>query len=92
MAHSFSPSIWEAEVGRCLSLRLVWSMQQVPGQPGLSRKTLSQNSFILPTFQCVCECGCMYECWCVCKIKSVPGFSGQIVYLAILTQLTVPIL
>ena len=41
MVHAFNPSFWEAEAGRSLSLRLAWSIEQAPGQPGLHRETLS---------------------------------------------------
>ena len=43
VAHAFSPSTWEAETGRFLSLRPARSTKWVPGQPGLYRETLSQN-------------------------------------------------
>jgi hypothetical protein len=39
----FSPSTREADVGTSLSLRPAWSAEQVPGQPGPYRKTLSQK-------------------------------------------------
>ena len=39
----FNPSIWEAEAGRSLSLRLAWSTERGPGQPGLHRETLSHK-------------------------------------------------
>ena len=41
VAHAFNPSPWEAEAGRFLSSRPAWSIEWVPGQPGLSRETLS---------------------------------------------------
>jgi hypothetical protein len=41
VAHAFNPSTWEAEAGRFLSSRLAWSIEWVPGQPGLHRETLS---------------------------------------------------
>jgi hypothetical protein len=41
VAHAFNPSTWEAEAGGFLSLRPAWSTEQVPGQPGLHRETLS---------------------------------------------------
>ena len=37
LAHDFNPSIWEAEAGRSLSSRPVWSKKWVLGQPGLPR-------------------------------------------------------
>lgn len=37
VAHAFK---WEAEPGRSLSTRPAWSMQQVPGQPGMWRSTI----------------------------------------------------
>ena len=42
-AHAFNPSTWEAEAGRSLSLKPTWSIEQVPGQPGLHREILSQK-------------------------------------------------
>jgi hypothetical protein len=39
VAHSFNPSIWEAEAGRSLSFSPDWSTELVPGQPGLHRET-----------------------------------------------------
>ena len=44
MAHTFNLSTWEAEAGGFLSSRLAWSTECVPGQPGLHRETLSQNT------------------------------------------------
>jgi hypothetical protein len=41
VAHAFDPSTWEAESGGFLSSRPAWSTEQVPGQPGLHRETLS---------------------------------------------------
>jgi hypothetical protein len=41
VVHAFNPSTWEAEAGGFLSLRPAWSSEQVPGQPGLHRETLS---------------------------------------------------
>jgi hypothetical protein len=41
VAHNFNPSTGEAEAGRFLSSRPVWSTKWVPGQPGLHRETLS---------------------------------------------------
>ena len=43
VAHAFNPSTWEAEAGRFLSSRPVWSTEWVPGQPGLHRETLSRK-------------------------------------------------
>jgi hypothetical protein len=42
--HAFIPSTWEAEAGRFLSSRPAWSTEQVPGQPGLYRETLSAKT------------------------------------------------
>ena len=42
VAHSFNPSIQEAEAGGFLSLRPAWST--VLGQPGLYRETLSRKT------------------------------------------------
>jgi hypothetical protein len=39
VAHTFNPSIWEAEAGE--SLRPAWSTEGVSGLPGLHRETLS---------------------------------------------------
>jgi hypothetical protein len=44
VAHSFNSTTWEAEAGRFLSLRPVWSTEGVPGQTGLHRETLSQKT------------------------------------------------
>jgi ABC-type phosphate/phosphonate transport system substrate-binding protein len=44
VVHAFNPSTWEAEAGRALSLRPVWTTELVPGQPGLHRKTLPQKT------------------------------------------------
>ena len=44
VAHTFDPSTWEAEAGGFLSLRPAWSIEWVPGQPGLYRETLSWKS------------------------------------------------
>jgi hypothetical protein len=38
-----NPSTWEAEAGEFLSSRPAWSTEWVPGQPGLSRETLSRK-------------------------------------------------
>ena len=35
--HTFNPSTSEAEAGGSVSLRPVWSIERVPGQPGLHR-------------------------------------------------------
>jgi hypothetical protein len=43
VAHTFNPSPQEAEAGRSLSLRLAWSIDRIPGQPGLHRETLPQK-------------------------------------------------
>jgi hypothetical protein len=44
VAHTYNPSTWEAEAGRFLSSKPAWSTEQVPGQPGLHRETLSQKT------------------------------------------------
>jgi hypothetical protein len=41
VVHTFNPSTQEAEAGRYLSSRPVWSTEQVPEQLGLHRETLS---------------------------------------------------
>jgi hypothetical protein len=41
LAHAFSSSTQEAEVGISLSLRPAWSTERVPGQLGAHRETLS---------------------------------------------------
>jgi hypothetical protein len=48
VAHTFSPSTWEAEIeaGRFLSSRSAWSTKWVPGQPGLHRETLTWKTKI----------------------------------------------
>lgn len=38
MAHAFDPSTPETEAGRSPSSRLAWSVELIPGQPGLSTK------------------------------------------------------
>ena len=43
VVHAFNPNTQEAEAGRSLSLTPAWSTEQVTGQPGLHRKTLSQK-------------------------------------------------
>ena len=40
----FNPGTWKAEAGGFLSPRPAWSIELVPGQPGLHRETLSQNN------------------------------------------------
>ena len=47
VAKAFNPSTWEAEAGRFLSSRPAWSTERVPGQLGLHRETLSQNTKII---------------------------------------------
>jgi hypothetical protein len=42
--HAFNPSTWEAEAGRFLSSRPVWSTEWVPGQSELYRETLSRKT------------------------------------------------
>jgi predicted nuclease of restriction endonuclease-like (RecB) superfamily len=39
-----NPSIMKAETGRSLRPRPAWSTEQIPGQPGLHRETLSQKN------------------------------------------------
>ena len=41
MAHTFNPKTREAETGGFLILRPAWSIEWVPGQPGIYRETLS---------------------------------------------------
>ena len=43
VVHAFNPGTQEAEGGGFLSLRQTWSTEQVPGQTGLQRETLSLN-------------------------------------------------
>ena len=44
VAHTFNPSSQEAETGlSSLSFRLVWSAEQVPGQPGLHNFSLKKG-------------------------------------------------
>jgi hypothetical protein len=43
-AHTFNPSIWEAKAGGSLSSRLAWSIERVPGQPGLHRESASNKT------------------------------------------------
>jgi hypothetical protein len=40
---AFNANTQEAETGRFLSLRPVWFIERVPGQPGLHRKPPSKN-------------------------------------------------
>jgi hypothetical protein len=51
VGHAFNPNTWEAEAGGFLSSRPAWSTEWVPGQPGLHRKTLSQNKTIQTTIK-----------------------------------------
>jgi hypothetical protein len=44
VAHAFNPSTQEAEAGEFLSSRPAWSIEWVPGQPGLYRETLSRKN------------------------------------------------
>ena len=44
VAHAFNSSAQEAQESRSLSWRPAWSTEQVPEQPGLFRKTLSQKT------------------------------------------------
>jgi hypothetical protein len=44
VVNTFNPSTWEAEAGRFLSSRPAWSIEWVPGQPGLHRETLSRKT------------------------------------------------
>ena len=43
MARTFDPCLLEAEASGSLSSSPAWSTEQVPGQPGLHRETLSQK-------------------------------------------------
>ena len=43
VVHTFNPSAWKAEAGGSQGSRPAWSTEQVLGQPGLHRETLSQN-------------------------------------------------
>jgi hypothetical protein len=43
VAHTFNITIQEAEAGGSVSSRLAWSTEQVLGQPGLHRETLTQK-------------------------------------------------
>ena len=44
VAHPFDPSTWEAKASISLSSSLVWSIEWVPGHPGLYRETLSPKA------------------------------------------------
>jgi hypothetical protein len=44
VVQAFIPSTQEAEAGRFLNSKPAWSIEQVPGQPGLRRETLSQKT------------------------------------------------
>jgi hypothetical protein len=44
VAHTFNPSIWRLKQVDLPSSKLAWSIEQVPGQPGLHRETLSQKT------------------------------------------------
>ena len=46
VAHTFSPGTQEAEAGGSLSLRPIWSIEQVPGQSGLHRAILFKKKNI----------------------------------------------
>jgi hypothetical protein len=48
---TFNPSTQEAGTGGSLTLRPPWSIERVPGQPGLHRETLSQKPTNQPTNQ-----------------------------------------
>jgi hypothetical protein len=50
-AHSFNPSTGEAEAGGSLSSRPGCCTNQVPGQPGVCRETLSQKKNSKPQLQ-----------------------------------------
>jgi hypothetical protein len=41
--HTFNPGTSEAEAGVSLSLSPAWSIELVPGQPGLHGETLSHD-------------------------------------------------
>jgi hypothetical protein len=41
LVHIFNPSTQESEAGGTLSSKPAWFTEQVPGQPGLHRETLS---------------------------------------------------
>ena len=49
VAHAFNPNTWKAEAGKFLSSRPAWSTECVPGQLGLHRETMSQNTKPNPT-------------------------------------------
>jgi hypothetical protein len=44
VVYIFNPSSWEVEPGGFLRSRLAWSTEQIPGQPGLYRETLSPKT------------------------------------------------
>ena len=44
VAHAFNPSTQEVEVGRSVSSKPAWSIERIPGEPGLHRETLSQTN------------------------------------------------
>lgn len=44
VVHNFNPGIREAEVGRFLNSRPIWSMEGVLGQPGLKTKTTTNKT------------------------------------------------
>ena len=44
IAHIFNSIIQETEAGGSLNSRPTWSTEQVPGQPGLYKGTLSRNN------------------------------------------------
>jgi hypothetical protein len=44
VVHDFNPSTLEAEAGGFLSSRPAWSIEWVPGQPGIYRETLSRKT------------------------------------------------
>jgi hypothetical protein len=46
VVHVFNPSTQEAEAAGSPSSRPAWSTDQVPGQIGLNRETLSQSALI----------------------------------------------
>jgi hypothetical protein len=62
--HGFNPSTWEAEADEFLSSKLAWFLEWVPGQPGLSRETLSQKNKTKGNEKCLIQCknnGCNAE-------------------------------
>jgi hypothetical protein len=44
VAQTFYPSTLKAEAGKSLSSRPAWSIERVPGHPGLHRVPLSRNT------------------------------------------------